>query len=212
MIRVLKPCLCHLATQNCLRMLNREQEEVLLKLCQPHSENAYAIPAQHCCWEQSLAPSSHPAPGKLNQWKLCFHAVTASTVGTSVAGAFFSYVLSCHCLNIVMLAVPWSAATFLAVWMLLSLTYYGKALPTPAEQETDLSWFSSDYQNHLIWEKDNQNKILHNNQKIWSCNAALWKKKKKKRQERMRKQSRLSLCTILGNSEQENCVFVSVES
>lgn len=43
------------------------------------------------------------------------------------------------------------------------------------------SWFSSDYQNHLIWEKDNQNKILHNNQKIWSCNAALWKKKKKKK-------------------------------
>lgn len=59
------------------------------------------------------------------------------------------------------------------------LTYYGKALPTPSEQETHLSWFSLDYQNRLIWEKDNQNKTLHDNQKIWSCNAALWKKEKK---------------------------------
>lgn len=68
------------------------------------------------------------------------------------------------------------------------LTYYGKALPTPSEQETDLSWFSSDYQNHLIWEKDNQNKTLHDNQKMWSCNAALWKKgeKKKKKGKRER--------------------------
>lgn len=83
--------------------------------------------------------------------------------------------------DIVMLAAPWSATTLLSV-------HYRKALPALSEQETDLSWLSWEYQNHHIWGKDNQNKILHDNQKIWSCNAALWKEKKKK-QEWERKQS-----------------------
>ena len=42
-----------------------------------------------------------------------------------------------------------------------------------------MSWLSYEYWKHLIWGEENQNKILHDNQKIWSCNAALWKKKKK---------------------------------
>lgn len=91
------------------------------------------------------------------------------------------------------------------------LTYYGKALPTPSEQETDLSWFSSDYQNHLIWEKDNQNEILHDNQKIWSCNAALWKKEKKKKKAREKEKTEpfISLHHTGEFRARELCIWVS---
>jgi len=71
-----------------------------------------------------------------------------------------------------------------SVRMLLSPPITERQYLTPLEQDIDLFWFSWEYQNHLIWGKDSQNKILHDNQKIQSCNAALWKGKKEKERER----------------------------
>lgn len=75
-----------------------------------------------------------------------------------------------------------------------------------------MSWLSYEYWKHLIWGEENQNKILHDNQKIWSCNAALWKKKKKKKKarERVRKTEQfVSLCSIEEFRAGELCIWVS---
>lgn len=111
--------------------------------------------------------------------------------------------------DIVMLAVPWSATTFLTECMLLSSPITERHYLPPSEQETDLSWLSWEYQNHLIWGKDNQNKILHDNQKIWSCNAALWKGRKKKEREREKTEQFVSLHHIREFRARELCIWVS---